>query len=86
MAVILGISQPQLHNVLKGARALQTPLADAFLAQFGITVVDLLTPSELAERENSAEFVSAAESVRLRLLRKRAALAHRRDRSEWETG
>jgi plasmid maintenance system antidote protein VapI len=47
LARILGISQPQVHNVLKGARKLQPRFADRFLTKFGISILDLLQDSEL---------------------------------------
>jgi len=45
---ILGISQSQTHNVLKGARSLQIKLADHILARLGISAADLLSEDELA--------------------------------------
>ncbi|HZS54043.1 MAG TPA: hypothetical protein VFA65_06550 [Bryobacteraceae bacterium] len=48
LARILQISQPQLHNVLKGARKLTPELADHVMQCFGITVLDLLENSELS--------------------------------------
>ena len=47
LARMLRISQPHLHNVLKGARKLTPSLADHLLQSFGMTVVDLLDSSEL---------------------------------------
>jgi plasmid maintenance system antidote protein VapI len=44
---ILGVSQSQTHNVLKGARRLQMPLADRILAKLGLSALDLLSESEL---------------------------------------
>ena len=44
---ILGISQSQTHNVLKGARSLQMKLADQILARLGISATDLLSQDEL---------------------------------------
>jgi hypothetical protein len=41
---ILRISQPQVHNVLKGERKLTPELADRILLCFGMTVLDLLNP------------------------------------------
>lgn len=49
LARILGISQSQLHNVLKGARKLHLDLADRFLAKFGLTLLDLFGEHELEE-------------------------------------
>ena len=43
----IGVSQPQLHNVLKGVRVLKPELADALLNRLDITVLDLLSPREL---------------------------------------
>jgi plasmid maintenance system antidote protein VapI len=47
LARILGVSQPQMHNVLKGARGLRPALADRFLRKFGITALDLFSDAEL---------------------------------------
>ncbi len=47
MARILGISQPQVHNVLKGVRRLQPQFADRFMEKFGVSLLDLLLDSEL---------------------------------------
>jgi transcriptional regulator with XRE-family HTH domain len=71
LARLLGISQPHLHNVLKGARHLQLPLADAFLAFFRISVGDLLSNEELRDFSSgvSARY-SAADMARFRLIRK----------------
>jgi hypothetical protein len=44
---ILGISQSQTHNVLKGARRLQTQLADRILIKLGLSAMDLLSEGEL---------------------------------------
>lgn len=44
---ILGISQSQTHNVLKGARRLQMQLADRIMAKLGLSAMDLLSEDEL---------------------------------------
>jgi plasmid maintenance system antidote protein VapI len=49
LARILGISQPQMHNVLKGARTLHTDLADRLLWKLGISVLHLFNADELSE-------------------------------------
>jgi transcriptional regulator with XRE-family HTH domain len=46
LAKLVGVSQPQLHNVLKGVRALNGELADALLAHFEISLIDLLEPGD----------------------------------------
>lgn len=56
LARVLGVSQPQLHNVLKGARPLKPDFADSLLRQFGIGILDLIEYGEpcmhLPSREN----------------------------------
>lgn len=47
LARILGISQPQIHNVLKGARRLHPELADRLIRKFDMSVLDLLEADEL---------------------------------------
>jgi plasmid maintenance system antidote protein VapI len=47
LARIMGISQSQIHNLLKGARKLHTNLADRFLIKFGISALVLLREGEL---------------------------------------
>jgi transcriptional regulator with XRE-family HTH domain len=48
LAKLLGISQPQIHNVLKGARNLRWELADRLLGNLGMTVSELLQGENLA--------------------------------------
>jgi len=45
-----GISQPHMHHVLKGARALSPQIGDRILRTLQLTVVDLLELAELGER------------------------------------
>jgi hypothetical protein len=47
LAKIIGISQPQTHNVLKGARRLRPELADRLIAAFEVGVLDLIESTEL---------------------------------------
>ncbi len=44
-----GISQPHLHNMLKGIRQPSNANADRLMQAAGIGVFDLLTPEELTE-------------------------------------
>ena len=37
-----GISQPHIHNVLKGKRVFSWEAADAILSELGLTVVELV--------------------------------------------
>lgn len=48
LARLLGVSQPQLHNVLKGARKLRPDLADRLMIKFNMGISDLLEAAELA--------------------------------------
>lgn len=50
LAKILGISQSQIHNVLKGVRKLRPELADRLIRKFEISVLDLLDSSEIYEQ------------------------------------
>ena len=45
-----GISQPHLHNMLKGVRVLSPPMADLLLRHLHMSVLDLLDTDELAAR------------------------------------
>lgn len=47
LARMLGISQSQIHNVLKGARTLHTELADRIMAKLELTAQQLLEVPEL---------------------------------------
>jgi transcriptional regulator with XRE-family HTH domain len=58
LARILGISQPQIHNVLKGARKLQLGLADELLKKLDISVLDLLGQIEPPRRNFLADAAS----------------------------
>ena len=50
LARLTGISQPHLHNILKGARVLSPHMADLILRQLHINLLDLLDPQESAAR------------------------------------
>src|SRR3974390_1416892 len=45
-----GVSQPHIHNVLKGKRFFSTDAADAILHELKLDVLDFLSPIELAGR------------------------------------
>ena len=47
LARILGISQSQVHNVLKGARKLKPELADHLMSRLDISVLDLIESGAL---------------------------------------
>ncbi|MFN0105409.1 MAG: hypothetical protein ACKV2U_25390 [Bryobacteraceae bacterium] len=47
LARLTGISQPHVHNVLKGARALSPEFADVILVHFRLSPLDLLSREEI---------------------------------------
>jgi plasmid maintenance system antidote protein VapI len=55
LARVLGVSQPQLHNVLKGVRPLKPEFADCLLRQFNIGILDLALHSELSTQLEAHE-------------------------------
>lgn len=59
LARILGVSQPQLHNVLKGARPLKPEFADSLLQYFKIGVLDLVGARELSLQAAAYEEAAA---------------------------
>jgi transcriptional regulator with XRE-family HTH domain len=44
----IGVSQPHIHNVLKGIRSLTPELADRILAAMNVSVFELARPVELS--------------------------------------
>jgi transcriptional regulator with XRE-family HTH domain len=42
LATRVGVSQPHMHNILKGVRALSPRMADGILRALGMSVLDLL--------------------------------------------
>jgi predicted transcriptional regulator len=47
---LTGVSQPHIHNVLKGKRLLSLSKADSILRQLKLDVLDLVDPQALRER------------------------------------
>jgi plasmid maintenance system antidote protein VapI len=50
LARMTGISQPQIHNFLKGARKLSPEFADRLMLCFGLGILDLFETGELLEQ------------------------------------
>lgn len=73
LARLLGISQPQIHHVLKGTRRLQPEFADRVMTRFGVSVLDLLQEAELSNELRSRQ-------CRLTDSRWYAAMASERER------
>ena len=60
LARLVGISQPHVHNVLKGARDLSTDMADEILIRLNISVLDLVPRAQIEEYLRRATPHSAA--------------------------
>jgi len=50
LARLTGVSQPHMHNVLKGKRVLSSETADAICRELKIDLLDLFEPAELLKR------------------------------------
>jgi len=50
LATLAGVSQPHVHNVLKGARRLSTDMADHLLRRLRIDLIDLIQEDIRSER------------------------------------
>jgi len=49
LARITGVSQPHIHNVLKGKRLLSPEMSDAILRNLRMDLLDLMRPEDLME-------------------------------------
>src|SRR6476469_8084454 len=54
LARLTGVSQPHLHNVLKGIRVLSSEMADQVVTQLRLSPLDLLAESELGPPPSAA--------------------------------
>jgi|SRR5579875_1198208 len=88
LAKILGISQPQIHNVLKGARKLQWELAERLMAELHIKLLDLWTEEELGaeERVRGISGQAAGAPYWARGEQERATVARRQPGREMRIG
>ena len=50
LARLVGVSQPHIHNVLKGKRFFSLEKADQVLRSLGLDVLDLIDPDEWNQR------------------------------------
>ncbi len=81
LARAVGISQPHMHHVLRGARSLTPELADRLLRVLGISVLELLDEGaahQLAQLEQAG--LDWSDRLRLKLLQQ--ATAHPDDTVE----
>jgi hypothetical protein len=49
LARMVGVSQPHMHNVLKGKRAFSIETTDDIMRRLRVDVLDLIEPAEWAE-------------------------------------
>jgi len=49
-ARVTGISQPHIHNVLKGKKLLSREMSDTILRGLNLDLLDLLEPAEIEEK------------------------------------
>ena len=54
LARLVGVSQPHIHNVLKGARLLSPELSDQILQHLRISLLDLIARDQIEEHLNFA--------------------------------
>lgn len=50
LAHTTGISQPHIHNVLKGKKLFSSAMSDTLLIGLDLDILDLLQPAELEEK------------------------------------
>lgn len=67
MARLIGVSQPHMHNVLKGVRILSPKITDKLLKLFNMSVLDLSSLEELQDRVISSR--QRTVSLELNVLR-----------------
>lgn len=66
LARMVGVSQPHMHNVLKGVRELTTDVGDSLLGTLGLSLLELASSEELgAALEARREFAGGRRLVRL---------------------
>lgn len=66
LARLTGMSQPHMHNVLKGVRSLSTSYADQILGHLHLSASDLLSAAELGVATRFGERSPTADIPRLR--------------------
>jgi transcriptional regulator with XRE-family HTH domain len=49
LARLTGVSQPHIHNVLKGKRYFSMEVSDRILCRLRVDLLDLIRPEDLAE-------------------------------------
>ncbi|HSW49326.1 MAG TPA: helix-turn-helix transcriptional regulator, partial [Bryobacteraceae bacterium] len=86
LARLTGISQPHMHNVLKGKRILSNRAADIICLRLGLSVTDLLGRDELASAKRTPPGTEQDRLVEVPVLEGRLGpglpLPHKRGRLE----
>ena len=84
LARLAGISQPHLHNMLKGVRALSAEKADLLLNRLELSVVDLLdmVPASAWERADRGEHLPNSLPGKLAQKSKKSPTPYQRGRGE----
>jgi hypothetical protein len=57
LARLVGISQPHMHNVLKGRKILTPEIGDAILSSLGMCLLDVIDSSQLDEAMHERRFL-----------------------------
>ncbi len=60
LARLAGISQPHMHNVLKGARSLSSGSADIILRSLRMNIFDLLEDEDRADHFRERDSITSA--------------------------
>jgi plasmid maintenance system antidote protein VapI len=60
LARMIGISQPHIHNVLKGKKVFSAEVSDAILRELDLDLLDLLDPAELRRKARRVDFEQSA--------------------------
>jgi plasmid maintenance system antidote protein VapI len=84
LAKSLGISQPHVHNVLKGARKLRQKLADRLLGAFGLSIIDLLDEEERGQCDTAHQAASLSSVANHVPLDSAAAVPRKPPAQEWQ--
>jgi len=85
LARILRVSQPHLHNMLKGVRRINADFADQVMAKFGINILDLISDEEIWNSFDDKNPDWLAQAAKRKPAAK-SPVRQRNSRSDWRTG
>jgi transcriptional regulator with XRE-family HTH domain len=75
LAKAVGVSQPHIHNILKGVRILSPEIGDQILQELNLSLFDLLNP-EHADRPLSLDVIAASQYSQVPVLKGRIGPGH----------